>query len=112
MNGQTEVCSRTKRCGEPKKVDAPIRERNAIEGAECCILKECWGVEKVLGGRHHPPQKEGHWCPCSWAEEWPVWGPSALGENQMYLLSCGQRVTEEQVVEGESLMRLSTATLK
>ncbi len=35
---QTEVCSRTELCGEPKAiplVDAPIREKNAIEEAEC-----------------------------------------------------------------------------
>ncbi len=41
--GQTEVCSWTELCREPKAillVDAPFRERNGIEEAECCSSLE------------------------------------------------------------------------
>ncbi len=54
--GQTEVCSWTELCGEPKAIpllDAPIRERNAIEEAEFCDAEDIpvlgcrEGLEKV-----------------------------------------------------------------
>ncbi len=54
------VYSRTELCGEPKMiplVDAPIRERNAIEEAECCILD----VIPVLGCQKGPGG--GRLCP-------------------------------------------------
>ncbi len=79
--GQTEVCSRTKLCGEPKAiplVDTPIRERNAIEEAECCILEDMpvLGCREGLGGRGvtSSTTKESPWRPCSWTEKWPVRG--------------------------------------
>ncbi len=64
------MCSRTELCGEPKAiplVDAPIRERNAIEEAESCSL----GDIPVLGCREGPEgetsstTKESLWRPRS-----------------------------------------------
>ncbi len=52
------------------------------------------------------------WRPCSWTEKWPVWGPKAVGVNRTCLPSRGPQVKKEQVVGGESLMRLPTATLR
>ncbi len=60
--GQTEVCSRTKLCGEPKAiplVDATIRERNAIEEVECCNEAYlCCGVQKVWRKWRPPPWRK------------------------------------------------------
>ncbi len=58
---QTEVCSRTEMCGEPKAiplVDAPIREWNAIEEAECRAKEDIpeFGVSRRPGSSdalHH-----------------------------------------------------------
>ncbi len=91
--GQAEVCSQTELCGEPKMitlVDAPIRERNAIEGVECCSLEDIpvLRCRKSQRGATSSSAKEIQWRPCSWTEEWPVWGPLTVGENQTCLLSC------------------------
>ncbi len=41
-----------------------------------------------------------------------MWGPYAVGENRACLLPRGLLVAKERVMEGESLMRPPTATLK
>ncbi len=94
-------------------VDAPIRERNAIEGVECWSLEDIpvLRCRKSQRGATSSSAKEIQWRPCSWTEEWPVWGPLTVGENQTCLLSCRPQVTKELVVEGESLMRLSSTIL-
>ncbi len=68
--GQTEVCSRTELCGEPKAiplVDAPIRERNAIEEAECYSLEDIpvLGCREGQEGATSSTTKESPWRPCS-----------------------------------------------
>ncbi len=105
------VYSRTELCGEPKMiplVDAPIRERNAIEEAECCILDviPVLGCQKGPGGGGDFVHHEGR----SLASLFMDW--RAVGEYRTCLLSRGPQLTEEQVVVGERLMSLPTATLR
>ncbi len=68
--GQTEVCSRTELCVEPKAirlVDAPIHEKNAIEEAEYCDVEDIpvLGRREGLGEATSSTKKESPWCPCS-----------------------------------------------
>ncbi len=60
---QTEVCSRTELCGGPKAiplVDAPIRERNVIEEAECRAEEDIpdLGCREGLGEVRPPPRRK------------------------------------------------------
>ncbi len=68
-SAQTEVCSRTELCGEPKAiplVDVPIRERNAIEEAECHAEEDIpdLGCREGLGEVTSSTTKESSLRPC------------------------------------------------
>ncbi len=63
------MCSRTELCGEPKAiplVDAPIRERNAIEGVECRAEEDIpdLGCREGLGEVTSSTMKESPRRPC------------------------------------------------
>ncbi len=121
---QTEVCSRTELCREPKAIplaDAPIRERNAIEEAECRAEEDIpdLGCREGLGEVMSSTTKEstrrlclGWWRVKHWTEKWPTRSPYAVGDNRVCLLSCGPLAAKGWIVEGEGPMRPPTARPK
>ncbi len=118
---QTEVCSRTELCGEPKEippVDAPIREWNAIEEAECRAKEDIpeMGCREGLEAETPSTTKESPRRPClgwwrvkCWTDRWPAQGPYAAGENRLCPLTHGPLAAKGRTVEGERRTRPPTA---
>ncbi len=110
---QTEVCNRTESCGEPKAiplVDAPIREWNAIEKAECRAKEDIpeMGCREGLEAAAPSTTKESPLRPCSgwrrvkcWTDGRPARGPNAAGENRL--------AAKGRAVAGERRTRPPTA---
>ncbi len=108
------MCRRTELCGEPKaipQVDAPIREWNAIEGAECRAKEDIHRVSRrpeavkkdVSSTTKESPRRPslGWWRVKCWTKRWPARGPYAAGENRLCPLTRGPLAAKGWTVEGE-----------
>ncbi len=107
-------------CGEPKAiplVDAPIREWNAIEEAECRAKEDIpeLGCREGLEAVTPSTMKESPQHPClgwwrvkCWTERWPARGPHSVGENRLCPLTRGPLAGKWQTVEGERRTRHPT----